>query len=133
MNFTYFYIFFFTDPTKWNDEHIESWLKWCTQQLELWPVPNPSDFPKTGNELCSFERNDFERCTRNRRTAKLLFVHLSHLKHSITGRPLSPSLMTAVQEEGKLTEICHGHQFIFSVSRKVRTHIQKVMVTYIDT
>lgn len=115
-----------SDPSEWNGEHIESWLKWCTQQFELWPIPRASDFPQSGNELCSFDRDAFERCTRNRRTARLLFVHLSHLKNALTGRPLSPSLVKATEEKGKILNFFFLNRWSLNHPVSVVTPFEKI-------
>ncbi|XP_065226060.1 transcriptional regulator ERG-like [Planococcus citri] len=87
-----------SDPNEWNSQHIESWLAYCTKELELWPVPKASDLPKTGAELCAFARSDFEQRTRNIRTARLLYLHLLYRKHQ-AGRPISPHLLETHQKE----------------------------------
>lgn len=94
----------------WSDEHIASWLKWCEKQLELWPVPRPEDFPSTGTELCSLDRTEFDRRSRNRRSGRLLLLHLSLLRQPVTGTPPSPSLITS--EDGKWTHNNHWRNFL---------------------
>lgn len=82
----------------WTKEHIAEWLKWCGKNFELCPVLKTEDFPNTGHELCSLNRIEFDRRSRNRRSGRLLLLHLSLLRQPVTGIPPSPSL----SEKGKL-------------------------------
>lgn len=83
----------------WINEHVAAWLKWCGKTLELCPVPRIEDFPNTGLELCSLDRAEFDHRSRNRRSGRLLLLHLSLLRQPVTGTPPSPSLITP--EDGK--------------------------------
>lgn len=99
-----FYVFihdreFCLDPLDWTNDHIAAWLKWCGKHLELWPIPKSDDFPTTGYNLCSLDRAEFDRRSRNRRSGRLLLLHLSLLRQPVTGTPPSPSLTTP--EDGK--------------------------------
>ncbi|CAI6362901.1 unnamed protein product [Macrosiphum euphorbiae] len=87
------------DPLDWTNDHIAAWLKWCGKHLELWPIPKSDDFPTTGYNLCSLDRAEFDRRSRNRRSGRLLLLHLSLLRQPVTGTPPSPSLTTP--EDGK--------------------------------
>lgn len=91
------------DPLDWTNEHIASWLEWCVKQLKLCPVPISEDFPKTGRELCLLDRAEFDRRSQNKRSGRLLLLHLSLLRQPVTGKPPSPSL--TVPEEGKYTYV----------------------------
>ncbi|XP_060872438.1 DNA-binding protein D-ETS-6-like [Metopolophium dirhodum] len=82
------------DPLDWTNDHIAAWLKWCGKHLELWPIPKSDDFPNTGYNLCSLDRAEFDRRSRNRRSGRLLLLHLSLLRQPVTGTPPSPSLTT---------------------------------------
>lgn len=93
-------LYFFTDPLDWTKEHVAAWLKWASKKMELWPIPKPEDFPDTGSELCSLDRTEFDRRSRNKRSGRLLLLHLSLLRQPVTGIPPSPSLVTP--EDGKI-------------------------------
>ncbi|XP_050536079.1 transcriptional regulator ERG homolog [Daktulosphaira vitifoliae] len=82
------------DPIDWTKDHVAAWLKWCANQLELWPLPRPEDFPDSGRGLCSLNRSEFDCRSRNRRSGRLLLLHLSLLRQPVTGTPPSPSLTT---------------------------------------
>lgn len=107
------------DPLDWTNEHVASWLKWCVKQLELWPIPRPEDFPNTGYELCSLSRTEFDRRSRNRRSGRLLLLHLSLLRQSVTGTPPSPSLTSA--EEGMCMEYFLLNLIVLYVVKNVHT------------
>lgn len=99
------------DPLDWTSEHIVAWLEWCRKQLELWPVPRSEDFPNTGYELCSLDRAEFDRRSRNRRSGRLLLLHLSLLRQPVTGTPPSPSLVSP--EDGKWINCTYTYKYDF--------------------
>lgn len=117
----------FIDPTDWTKDHVSAWLKWCSNHLELWPLPRPEDFPDSGRELCSLSRLEFNRRSRNKRSGRLLLLHLSLLRQPVTGTPPSPSLTTP--DEGKRLKSIKFNHFIIKI-RNWDSRIKNVFILY---
>lgn len=96
--------FFFLDPLEWTSSHIESWLTWCSRQFRINPRPQVKSFPTTGTELVALSRAEFQQRAGSHRAGRVLAVHLSHLRHAVTGRSPSP-VSDEEDDEGKRCEV----------------------------
>lgn len=79
-----------SDPHEWQSQHVRSWLSWSTRQWKLRPPPDSSLFPEDGVSLCALRGIELKAAAGSPRAARLLRRHLKLLRHSATGRPLSP-------------------------------------------
>lgn len=70
--------------------HVASWLRWCTRQFRLRPAPDPAKFPEDGVQLMQLSKSEWATRAGGDRAARLLSVHLAHLRLAATGRPSSP-------------------------------------------
>ncbi|XP_053384034.1 uncharacterized protein LOC123535753 isoform X2 [Mercenaria mercenaria] len=71
-------------PQTWSKEEIGAWLRWCTEEYSIEPIP-PEKFDLNGKALCLLSRSDFmERVPRN---GDVLFNCLQTLiaKHAGSG------------------------------------------------
>lgn len=81
---------FFADPVTWESRHVSEWLSWASREFDLTPAPDPSRFPRDGRGLLALSLPELEDCAGSPRAARLLQVHLAHLRHALTGRAASP-------------------------------------------
>ena len=87
-------LFFLTDLSEWNRDHVRIWLKSVSQMFDL-EMPKVQKFPQTGTQLSSLSRRDFERITGDKDTASVLYRHLGYIQ----GRPEVDLVSDADEEE----------------------------------
>ena len=87
-------LFFLTDLSEWNRDHVRIWLKSVSQMFDL-DMPKVQKFPQTGTQLSSLSRRDFERITGDKDTASVLYRHLGYIQ----GRPEVDLVSDADEEE----------------------------------
>lgn len=84
-----------SDPHEWQSQHVRSWLTWSTRQWKLRLPLDSSLFPEDGVSLCALRGPELKAAAGSSRAARLLRRHLKILRHSATGRPLSPDTTDA--------------------------------------
>ncbi|KAE8750182.1 hypothetical protein FOCC_FOCC002988, partial [Frankliniella occidentalis] len=67
-----------SDPQTWTAAHVSQWLRWCSREFHITPLPDPDKFPRSGGALLELDGAGFESRAGSSRGARLLRSHLAH-------------------------------------------------------
>ncbi|KAL0122696.1 hypothetical protein PUN28_007411 [Cardiocondyla obscurior] len=72
-----------SDPSKWNSNHINKWISWCSQTFAISPGSIATILPSTGKELLQLTLQDWQDISGT--GGSILARHLAHFRLQATG------------------------------------------------
>ncbi|KAG5676032.1 hypothetical protein PVAND_005887 [Polypedilum vanderplanki] len=86
-------IFVPNNPTTWSEKHIETWVKWASDQFEIKPPLDVSRFPKSGAELAKFTKADFFIICGSFEGGRMVMDHFKYMMENV-GESVEETLLT---------------------------------------